>query len=212
MSGRPHPRLRGVVHQYSFFGAIAVGLVLVGVVDSARDRLALAIFTVAAAGMLGASALYHRVPWRSAQWRLHARRLDHCMIFVFIASTYTAFSIVALEGLFRAFVLGFVWAGAIVGILLQLLGAQLPRWISAIVYLAVGWAGVIALPELFSALGTGPALLVLTGGALYTLGAITYATGKPDPFPETFGFHEVFHVLVVAAATAQFTALVMLVF
>ena len=211
MSGRPEPRLRGVVHQYAFFATIVVGLVLIVAVHGRRERLALAIYVAAAAAMLGASALYHRAPWRSASVRMRARRVDHSMIFVFIAATYTAFALLAFTGLVRVFVLAFAWAGALLGILLQVLGAHAPRWSSALVYLAVGWAGVLALPQVFSGHGPAPVLLIVAGGALYSLGALAYALAWPDPFPTTFGYHEIFHVLVVGAVTAQLGALLLLV-
>jgi hemolysin III len=200
------PRLRGVFHQYAFFVAVAAGVVLAVLADGYRERIAVWIYVAALAAMFGASALYHRVPWRSAAARLRARRLDHAMIFVFIAGTYTPFALLAFEGTVSVVVLLTVWAGAAFGTALELAWIEGPRWLTAIAYLAVGWVGVIAVPQLFPALGVAPAVLLIVGGALYSVGALSYATTWPNPFPSTFGFHEVFHLLVVVAAAAQFVA------
>jgi hemolysin III len=201
------PRFRGVFHQYAFFAAVLAGIVLVVLADGSRERFAVWVYAVALAAMFGASALYHRFPWRSAAARLRARRLDHAMIFVFIAGTYTPFTLLAFHGALQAVVLATVWVGAMLGVVLELYWIHAPRWVSAIAYLAVGWIGIIALPQFFPALGVASAVLVIVGAVLYTVGALAYAAGWPDPFPRTFGFHEVFHVLVVAAAATQFIAL-----
>jgi hemolysin III len=201
------PRLRGVFHVYAFFVAIAAGVVLVALADGYLERLAVWVYAVALAAMFGASALYHRFPWRTAAARLRARRLDHAMIFVFIAGTYTPFALLAFDGALRAVVLVSVWGGATLGVVLELYWIHAPRWVSAIAYLAVGWIGIVALPEFFPALGVAAAVLLIVGAALYTAGALTYATTWPDPFPATLGFHEVFHLLVIAAAIVQFVAL-----
>jgi hemolysin III len=200
------PRLRGVFHQYAFFVAVVAGVVLVVLADGLRERFAVWIYAVALAAMFGASALYHRFPWRSAAARLCARRLDHAMIFVFIAGTYTPFALLAFEGALQAVVLASVWAGAALGVVVELYWIHAPRWVSAIAYLAVGWIGIVAIPEFFPALGVAAAVLALVGAGLYTLGALAYATGWPNPSPRWFGFHEVFHVLVIAAAATQFVA------
>jgi hemolysin III len=201
------PRLRGVFHVYAFFVAIAAGVVLVALADGYLERLAVWVYAVALAAMFGASALYHRFPWRTAAARLRARRLDHAMIFVFIAGTYTPFALLAFGGALRAVVLVSVWGGATLGVVLELYWIHAPRWVSAIAYLGVGWIGIIALPEFFPALGVAAAVLLIVGAALYTAGALTYATTWPNPSPATFGFHEVFHLLVIAAAIVQFVAL-----
>jgi len=201
------PRLRGVFHVYAFFAAIVAGVVLVALADGYLERFAVWVYWVALAAMFGASALYHRFPWRSAAARLRARRLDHAMIFVFIAGTYTPFALLAFDGALRAVVLASVWGGATLAVVLELYWIHAPRWVSAIAYLGVGWIGIIALPEFFHALGVAAAVLLIVGAGLYTAGALTYATAWPNPFPATFGFHEVFHLLVIAAAVVQFVAL-----
>jgi hemolysin III len=205
------PRLRGVLHQYAFFAAIAAGFVLVALADGYLERFAVWVYAVALAAMLGASALYHRFPWRSASARLRARRVDHAMIFVFIAGTYTPFVLLEFGGWLRVVVLASVWIGAVLGCFLELYWIHAPRWVSAVAYLAVGWIGVIALPEFFPALGVAAAVLLIVGAGLYTIGAVAYATSWPNPVPSTFGFHEVFHLLVIAAAVTQFVALALVV-
>jgi hemolysin III len=199
------PRLRGVFHLWAFAASLAAGTVLVVLADGVRARTAACVYAVALAAMFGASALYHRFPWRSAARELWARRVDHAAIYVFIAGTYTAFGLVALAGGLRASVLAATWGGAALGVVLTLTWIHAPRWLLAASYLAVGWVGVITIPELFG-VGVGPGVLVVVGGALYTLGAVVYASRWPNPLPRWVGFHEIFHLLVVAAAATQFVA------
>ena len=200
------PLLRGVFHQWAFFAALAAGAMLVVLADGALATISSWVYAAALAAMFGASALYHRFPWKSTARRLWARRLDHSMIFVFIAGTYTPFALLCFEGTTRWLVLVAAWAGAALGLVLELVWIDSPRWLSAIAYLAVGWVGVLAVPQMFSGIGVAGAVLVIVGGCLYTLGAVIYAAQWPDPFPRVLGFHEVFHLLVVAAAATQFVA------
>lgn len=200
------PRLRGVFHLWAFFVAVVAGVVLVIVADGTRARLAAWIYVTALVAMFGASAFYHRYPFRSAGRRLWARRLDHSMIFLFIAGTYTPFALLAFSGTLRWAVLVTVWGGAALGLVLNFAWLDAPKWVTVLAYGAVGWVGVITIPQMFSEVGVAASTLVLVGGALYTAGALTYAFHWPNPFPSTFGFHEVFHVLVVAAAATQFVA------
>jgi hemolysin III len=200
------PRLRGVLHQWALLAAVPAGIVLVSVADGTRARLATAVYAIALAAMLGASALYHRVSWKTARRRAWARRLDHAMIFVFIAGTYTPFALLAFHGWLPAVVLVSVWTGAVLGLVVNVAWIDAPRWVIAPAYLLVAWVGVIAAPELLSGAGVAGTVLLAVGGALYTLGALTYATRWPNPFPRTFGFHEVFHLLVTIAVTMQLVA------
>lgn len=199
------PRLRGVFHLWAFVAAVAAGVVLVVLADGALATFSSWVYAAALAAMFGASALYHRFPWQSAARRLWARRLDHSMIFVFIAGTYTPFALLSFEGRVRWTVLVTVWVGAVLGLTLELVWIDSPRWLSAVAYLAVGWVGVLAIPQLF-AVGIAAAVLLVVGGGLYTVGALVYASQWPNPFPRTLGFHEIFHLLVVAAAVTQFVA------
>lgn len=207
MADPPVPRLRGVFHQYAFLGALAAGTVLVVLADGYTERFAVWVYATALAAMFGASAVYHRFPWRNAAARLRARRLDHAMIFVFIAGTYTPFAMLGFSGALQVIVLAAVWAGAALGLVLNLVWIEAPRWLSTVAYLAVGWVGVVALPQVFGALGVAVGVLLVVGAGLYTVGALAYASTWPNPFPATFGFHEVFHLLVIAAAVTQFVAL-----
>jgi len=207
MAAPPAPRLRGVFHQYAFFGALAAGTVLVVLADGYTERFAVWVYATALAAMFGSSALYHRFPWRNAAARLRARRLDHAMIFVFIAGTYTPFAMLGFSGALQVIVLAAVWAGAALGLVLNLVWIEAPRWLSTVAYLAVGWVGVVAVPQVFGALGVAVGVLLVVGAGLYTIGALAYASTWPNPFPATFGFHEIFHLLVIAAAVTQFVAL-----
>ena len=200
------PILRGVFHLGAFVAALAAGVVLVVLADGARETASAWVYAAALAAMFGASALYHRFPWRSAAKRLWARRLDHSTIFIFIAGTYTPFAVLGLGGATRWLILLTAWAGAVLGLALELVWIDSPRWLSTVAYLMVGWVGVVTIPQLFSAIGVAVGVLLIVGGGLYTLGAVIYATRWPNPFPRILGFHEIFHLLVVAAAVTQFVA------
>jgi len=199
------PMLRGVFHQYAFFAALAAGFVLVALAEGALAQTAALVYAGSLVLMFGASALYHRVPWRSDAVRAWMRRLDHSGIFLLIAGTYTPFALLVFNGRLGTIVFVLVWVGAAAGILLNLAWIDAPRYLVAGVYLLLGWVGVIATPQLFNA-GIAWAVLLIVGGALYSIGAVTYATKWPNPAPAVFGFHEVFHVLVIAAAATQFVA------
>jgi hemolysin III len=200
------PRLRGVFHQYAFYVALVAGIALVAVSDSGRELVATWIYAVALAAMFGVSALYHRVNWRSTRVRTWMRRLDHSTILLLIAGTYTPFALLAFDGRIGDIILVVVWSGAAAGLVLNLAWVDAPKWLTALVFIALGWVGVAAVPELLD-LGLAPTALVFAGGALYTLGALAYAFRRPNPVPGTFGYHEVFHVLVVAAAAVHFVAI-----
>jgi hemolysin III len=202
----PKPLLRGVFHQWAFFAAFAAGVVLVALAEGVRERFASWVYAAALAAMFGASAIYHRVNWRTPARRAWARRLDHATIFIFIAGTYTPFALLAFEGAFAAVLLTVVWTGAAFGLAVNLCWIDAPKWVAAVGYLAVGWVGVVATPQMFSRLGVAVTVLLLVGGVLYTAGAVIYGMRRPDPFPTVFGFHELFHVLVIAAAALQFVA------
>jgi hemolysin III len=200
------PRLRGVVHQWSFFVALAAGAALVAWAPAGRATVAAAIYSIALAGLLGTSALYHRINWqpRARAW---LRRLDHSMIFVLIAGTYTPFALLVLDDPLRGIVLAGVWAGALTGIVFTLVWVEAPKWLTAASYVALGWFSIIAVPQIADRAGAGALALLAVGGVAYTVGAVVYASRRPDPRPATFGYHEIFHVLVVVAAAAHFTAI-----
>jgi hemolysin III len=197
------PRFRGVLHQYAFFVSLVCGSVLIALAPSGRARVAAAIYVFGVSGLLGTSALYHRLDWRPRA-RMWMRRLDHSMIFVLIAATYTPFSLLVIHGTLAEAVLIVVWAGALGGIVLNLLWTTAPKWLTATVYIALGWVAVIAMPQLAQELGPMALALLMGGGLLYTAGAVIYAAQRPNPAPRVFGYHEIFHALVVAAALAHF--------
>jgi hemolysin III len=199
------PRLRGVLHQYAFFVALVLGAALVAAASGGRERLAAAVYAFSVAGLLGTSALYHRRDW-NLRARMWMRRLDHAMIFVLIAGTYTPFALLVLHGGLARAILIVVWAGALAGTVLNLLWTSAPKPVTAAVYLAMGWVAIAALPQMARAIGAVGVGLVLLGGVLYTAGAVIYALRRPNPVPGVFGYHEVFHALVVAAAAAHFAA------
>jgi hemolysin III len=199
------PRLRGVVHQWSFFVALAAGIALVVLAPAGRATAACAVYALALCGLLGTSALYHRITWRPAV-RAWMRRLDHSMIFVLIAGTYTPFAVLVLSGPVQDVVLAGVWAGAAAGIVFALLWIRAPKWLTAAAYVALGWFSLIALPQIVDRSGPGALALLAAGGVAYTAGAVIYARRRPDPRPAVFGYHELFHVLVVVAALAHFAA------
>jgi hemolysin III len=205
------PRLRGVVHVYAFFVAVAAGALLVAFAPSGTARLATSVYVVGLAGLLGTSALYHRVTWRRPNVRRWLRRLDHSMIFLLIAGTYTPFAVLVLSEPLGAVVLTVIWVGAAGGIALSLLWPDAPKRVSAAVYIALGWVAIVALPQLVDNLGVLGVALVIAGGLLYSAGAVVYACRRPDPAPTVFGYHEIFHVLVVAAAALHFAVIAFIV-
>jgi len=205
------PRLRGVSHQYAFFAALAFGALLVAGASGASERAAAAVFAGALAAMFGVSALYHRVTWRP-RTRRWMRRLDHAAIFLLIAGTYTPFGLLALSGAWRWTVLPIVWGGALAAIVLKLAWVDGPKWLTAALGIALGWAGVVALPQLVEHAGWAGIALLGAGGLLYTGGAVVYAMRRPDPVPAVFGYHELFHALVIAAAACQYAAVALVLF
>ena len=200
------PRLRGVLHQWAFFVSVAAGAVLIAVAPDGEARLATSIYAVTVVGLFGVSAIYHRVNWVSGSARRWMRRLDHSMIFLLIAGTYTPFALLVLKGTLGTAVLIAVWGGAVAGIVLNLIWVEAPKPVTAVVYLVLGWVAVVVFPDMASELGVVATALVAAGGVLYSLGAIVYALQRPDPAPAVFGYHEVFHLFVVVAAALQWAA------
>lgn len=201
------PRMRGVLHQWAFFASLVLGLALVLAASGQREVAATAIYAASVAALLGTSALYHRVNWTRAGARRWMRRADHAMIFVLIAGTYTPFALLVLEGTLATAILVAVWSGAAAGIILQMAWIDAPRWLSVLVYMLLGWVALATVPNLLSGIGLTATLLVATGGLLYTVGALVYALRRPDPAPTVFGFHEIFHALVIAAAALQYAVI-----
>ncbi len=164
------------------------------------------VYVLALVGLFTVSALYHRVNW-SPEPRRRLRRLDHAMIFVLIAGTYTPFAALVLSGPVGMALLIVIWIAALTGVILQLAMQAARRWLMATQCVAIGWIAVVAVPELLHAAGAVALVLLAGGGVLYTLGAVAYAARRPDPAPTVFGYHEVFHALVIGAALLHFVAI-----
>ena len=201
------PRLRGVSHQWAFFISVATGVALVLAAPNGRATAAAAVYAVSVAGLFGASALYHRINWSTVGARRWMRRLDHSMIFLLIAGTYTPFAVLALDGPLATAILVVVWVAALGGIVLKLAWIDAPKWLVALIYVGIGWVALAAFPQLLSKLGVTATAMVAAGGLLYTVGALVYARRRPDPAPTVFGYHEVFHALVILAAALQYAVI-----
>jgi hemolysin III len=201
------PRLRGVWHQWAFFVSVAIGAALVIAAPSGQPRLAAAIYALSVAALFGTSALYHRITWASQAARRWMRRLDHSMIFFLIAGTYTPFALLVLDGDLATVILIVVWAGALAGVLMKLVWIDAPKALVAVTYILLGWVAVAAFPTMIERLGVTASALVAVGGVLYTLGALVYAFQRPNPAPSVFGYHEVFHALVILAAALQYAVI-----
>lgn len=203
MSTHAKPRLRGVSHEIGFFVALVGGAWLVVTAASGLASAVTAIYAVALALMLGVSASYHRGNWPQLV-ELRWKRADHAMIFVFVAGTYTPLCVLGIGGATGMKMLVLVWIGAALGALRALFWVRAPRFIATGFYVALGWLGIAFWPAVRDSLGAAPLRLIAIGGILYTVGAIIYATRRPDPLPRWFGYHEVFHVLVIAACVCHF--------
>lgn len=198
------PRLRGVLHQWAFAVSLVAGIGLVLEAASVRARAAVAVYALSVAALFGTSALYHRVDWRTVAARRWMRRLDHTMIFVLIAGTYTPFGLLVLHGTLGTVILIAAWSAAIAGAVFKLVWIDAPGWLGAATYISVGWIALIAIPELVDRLGIPAVAAMAIGGIIYSAGGVIYARKRPDPVPSVFGYHEVFHLLVIVAAGLQY--------
>ena len=205
------PRFRGVSHRIAFFLTLPLAALLALEVDTTAGRVAAIAFGTSVAAMFGASALYHTVTWTDAK-RRWLRRLDHAGIYALIAGSYTPVGLLVLNGNWRLVVLGIVWIGAAVAIALKFLWVDAPKWLSAAIGIGLGWVAVVVFPQILDRVGIAGSLLVLAGGLAYTAGALVYALRRPDPVPAVFGYHEVFHALVIAAVAFQYAAVALVVF
>jgi hemolysin III len=199
-----------VFHLYAFVVFAVLGAVLVSTTSGGRERLAAVAFGGCLVLTFGVSALYHRITWRPAARRL-MRRLDHASIYLLIAGTYTPYGLLVLSGAWQFSILGVVWIGAALAIVQRLFWLDAPRWVPVGAGILLGWVGVVAVPQIVEASGVSGTMLVAAGGILYTLGALVYAVRRPDFAPTVFGYHELFHVLTVLAASCQFAAIALLV-
>lgn len=197
------PRLRGVSHQWAFFISLATAVALVWTAPAGRATVGGAIFAAAVSGLLGVSALYHRLAWTPPA-RRRMRRLDHAMIFVLIAASNTPFALLALHGTLATVILAIAWSGALGAVILQLAWIDHPKWASSAIGISLGWVGLVTLTQLPATIGWPAVGALIASGALYTAGAVIYARERPNPWPGVFGYHEVFHGLVLAAAATQY--------
>jgi hemolysin III len=200
------PALRGVTHFWAFWCALAATIPLVIFAPSAVARAAALVYGAGMCVLFAGSALFHRLRC-GPRLRGLLCRIDHSAIFVFIAACYTPVALLVLDGPTGWALLTGVWAGALAGVALSLVWIRAPRVLFAGTYVALGWIALAALPELVARLPLAPLVLMGGGGVLYTAGAVVYATRRPDPWPHVFGFHEVFHALVIAAAAMHFVAM-----
>jgi hemolysin III len=206
---RPKPRMRGRLHQGAFIASIPAGLLLVLLAPDARSRIATSIYALTLTGLFGVSAAYHLGDWnREAHARM--QRLDHSMIFVLIAGTYTPYCLLVLQGTLATVVLVAVWVGAAVGVGTKLYRVDL-HVLSGFMYIGLGWLVVVSLPALLRGLDTAETVFLVAGGLLYSLGALVLATHKPNPWPRTFGYHEVWHAATIAAAVCQYVSILLVV-
>lgn len=197
------PRLRGVSHELAFMVSLILGPVLVASAATPTARASTAIYALCLAALFGCSALLHRGDWspRAHPWM---RRLDHSMIFVFIAGTYTPVAALSLPTQTAMRIITAAWMGALAGVAVTVFWIGAPRWITTACYLGVGWIAAIAIPQLWRDLDANQFALLAIGGGLYSLGAVVYAQKRPDPWPQAFGYHEVFHALVIAAVACHY--------
>jgi hemolysin III len=201
------PRLRGVSHAFAFVLTIAAATVLIVLAPAGRATIAFAIYGGGLMALFGGSALYHRWPAPS-RYKPVLQRIDHCTIFVFIAASYTPVALLVLHGPLVWIVLVLAWVGAAAGVAFSLGWIQAPRTAIAASYLGLSWLAVIMIPQLVRELPVAPLVLLGAGGLAYTWGAVIYARQRPDPWPRTFGYHEVFHALVIAAAAAHYIVMI----
>jgi hemolysin III len=199
----PKPRLRGRIHQVAFFVSIPAGVALVLLAEGLAATAVAAVYAVSLSAVLGASAAYPRGSWseRVLPWM---KRLDHSLIFVLIAGSYTPVAVLVLSGPWEVVLLSTVWAGAAVGITLKMVKPHGLAVVTGILYMALGWLALVALPQLVSGMTVPELILMVAGGSLYTAGAIVFASRRPDPRPDVFGYHEIWHAFMVAAAACHY--------
>ncbi len=206
MPSLPKPLLRGVLHQAAFSVSLVVGTLLIVGAEGARRQLAAEVFAGSVTVCFGASALYHRVTW-TPRLRLWMRRIDHTGVYLLIAGTYTPICLLVLDGAWRLVVLVMVYVGAGAAVVLKFTWVEAPKWVAAVLGMALGWAGVAVLPQLAARLNPAAVALLGVGGLAYTAGAIVYARRRPNPLPAVFGYHELFHALTLVAAACQYVAI-----
>jgi hemolysin III len=208
------PRLRGWLHTNAAIVSLASGATLISVSSALKGieaGIATAIYSLTVTLLFGGSALYHRYNWSPRAHQV-MKRVDHSMIFVFIAGSYTPIAALALHSATSVVVLITVWTGALAGVVLQSGWPDAPRWVSVPCYIALGWVAVFVGPQLLDSAGVAVLVLIAAGGVVYTIGGVVYGLKRPDPAPAVFGFHEVFHLCTLVAATCHYIAIWLIVF
>jgi hemolysin III len=200
--------MRGRIHQVAFFLSIPAGIVLIVLAKGAVARTAAIIYAVSLSAVFGASASYHVGSWSAPALR-RMKRLDHSMIFVLIAGSYTPITLLVLHGAWSVVILSLIWSMAAIGITLKLARIDGLSKIAATLYMSMGWVVVIPFLQLYRGLSTAALTLLIAGGALYTVGAIVFAKRQPDPNPAVFGYHEVWHAFIVAAAACHWAMILL---
>jgi hemolysin III len=203
MVARVKPRFRGELHRYAFFASLLPGLLLVLSAPTHRAAAVAGLYAASLAALLGTSALYHCVHW-SPRARFWMARLDLAMIFVLIAGTYTPIAVLALQPPLSTIAVTGMWLLAAAGSILKIFWVDATKAASSCLYVAVGSIAVLFMPQVTSSLGAAATSLLVIGGLLYIAGAVVYGLQRPDPFPEVFGYHEIFHGFVVAGAAVHF--------
>ena len=204
------PRARGWIHLVSAVVAVFAGASLIALswpLEGLKAGVATFIYTGSVVGMFTVSAIYHRVTWKSVRVRTWMKRLDHSMIFVLIAGTYTPFAMLAMPHRSGVLVLWMVWGGALAGVLLKMCWPTAPRWVGVPLYLVLGWVSAFYIATILHNAGVAAVVLLAVGGALYSIGGVMYALRWPDPWPSTFGYHEFFHSCTVIAAICHYIAI-----
>ncbi len=206
----PTPRMRGRIHQVAFFVSIPAGVILVALAQGAAATAVAAIYAVSLTAVFGASAAYHRGAW-SPRIRTWMKRLDHSMIYVLIAGSYTPITVLALHGTWEVVLLSVIWSAAAIGITLKMVKPDGLSILTATLYMVMGWLAMVAFPQLMHGLTLAELILLMAGGLLYTGGAIVFASRHPDPNPEVFGYHEIWHSFMVAAAACHYAMILLVV-
>jgi hemolysin III len=205
----PKPRFRGRIHQVAFFVSLPAGVVLILLANGPAAIAVASVYAVSLTAVFGSSAVYHRGQWTEGA-RRWMKRVDHSMIFVLIAASYTPVAALVLGGTWEVVILSLIWAGAVVGVTMKMARPDGLSIVSAVLYMVLGWLAILALPQLVREMTTAELVLLLAGGLLYTAGAIVFATRRPDPSPTTFGYHEVWHAFMVAAAACHYAMILLL--
>jgi len=204
----PRPRARGWIHRVAFLLSGPAGLFLLFIAPTWEARIAVAVYALTLTTVFWVSSTYHRGSWSVEEFTRWQRR-DHAAIFLLIAGSYTPYCVLALDGAWRTWTLVAIWVGAAVGILVKLYRVDL-HVLSGVMYLGLGWAGVILFPQFIRALSPAALILTVAGGLLYSLGALVLALHRPKLFPRTFGYHELWHAATAAAAACHYMAVVLI--